>query len=385
MSTKVVILGGGMIGSAMAMDLGREGGFDVTVADVREETLARIASRWGVATVRADLADPAAVTRLARGHDLVLGALPSLIGLQSLRAVIEAGRPYVDISFMPEDALELDALARERGVTAVVDCGVAPGVSNMMAGHAAAALDSCARVEIYVGGLPQQRRWPFDYKAGFAPHDVIEEYVRPARVVESGRIVVKEALSEPELMDFPGVGTLEAFNTDGLRSLASTLKAPFMKEKTLRYPGHVQLMRAFRETGLFSKEPLLVAGKEIRPLDATAALLFPKWTFEEGEADLTVMRVMVEGRSGDDHVRYTWDLLDRYDAATGLRSMSRTTAFPATIVAGLLARGAFEAPGVHPPERIGEREGLLEVVLLELEKRGVKTRFREERRRESVA
>jgi len=385
MRTKAVILGGGMIGSAMAMDLARDGGFDVTVADVRGETLGRIASRWGVATVRADLADPAAVTRLAGGYDLVLGALPSVIGLQSLRAVIEAGRPYVDISFMPENALELDGLARERGVTAVVDCGVAPGVSNVMAGHAAAALDACERVEIYVGGLPQQRRWPFDYKAGFAPHDVIEEYVRPARVVENGRIVVKEALSEPELMDFPGVGTLEAFNTDGLRSLAYTLKAPFMKEKTLRYPGHVQLMRAFRETGLFSKEPLLVGGKEIRPLDATAALLFPKWTFEEGEADLTVMRVIVEGRSGDDHVRYTWDLLDRYDAASGLRSMSRTTAFPATIVAGLVARGEFNAPGVHPPERIGEREGLLDLVLLELEKRGVKTRFREERRRESVA
>ena len=385
MKTKVVILGGGMIGSAMAMDLVRGGRFDVTVADVCEETLGKIASRCGVATVRVDLGDARAVTELAQGYGLVLGALPSVIGLQSLRAVIEAGRPYVDISFMPENALELDGLARERGVTAVVDCGVAPGVSNMMAGYAAAALDSCERVEIYVGGLPQQRRWPFYYKAGFAPHDVIEEYVRPSRVVENGRIVVKEALSEPELMDFPELGTLEAFNTDGLRSLAYTLKAPFMKEKTLRYPGHVQLMRAFRETGLFSKEPVLVAGKEIRPLDATAALLFPKWTFEEGEADLTVMRVMVEGRRGDFHVRYTWDLLDRFDPATGLRSMSRTTAFPATIVAELVEGGAFASPGVNPPERIGERDGLLDRVLRELEKRGVKTRFQEERRRESAA
>jgi saccharopine dehydrogenase-like NADP-dependent oxidoreductase len=255
----------------------------------------------------------------------------------------------------------------------------------MMAGHAAAGLDSCERVEIYVGGLPQQRRWPFDYKAGFAPHDVIEEYVRPARIVENGRIVVREALSEPELMDFPEVGTLEAFNTDGLRSLAYTLKAPFMKEKTLRYPGHIELMRAFRETGLFSKEPVVVSGNKIRPLDATAALLFPKWTFEEGEADLTVMRVMVEGRRGDERVRHTWDLLDRYDPASGLRSMSRTTAFPATIVAGLVARGDFEAPGVSFPERIGERYGLLDRVLLELEKRGVRIRHREDHKRESAA
>jgi saccharopine dehydrogenase-like NADP-dependent oxidoreductase len=373
-----------MIGSAIAMDLARHG-FAPTVADVREDTRKRVAERWGVPVVAADLGDPAAVRQLVRDYDLVVGALPSVLGFQTLRAVIEAERPYVDISFMPENALDLDGLARHHGVTAVVDCGVAPGVSNMMVGQATASLDFCDQVEIYVGGLPAQRRWPFDYKAGFAPHDVIEEYVRPARVVENGRIVIKEALSEPELLDFPELGTLEAFNTDGLRSLAYTQKAPFMKEKTLRYPGHVQLMKAFRETGLFSKEPLLVSGQQIRPLDATAALLFPKWTFEEGEADLTVMRVMVAGRQGDEHVRYTWDLLDRYDAVTGLRSMSRTTAFPAAIVAGLLARGDFEAPGINPPERIGARQGLLDTVLLELETRGVKTRFQEERRQESVA
>ena len=206
--------------------------------------------------MRADLRDPEVVTGLVREHDLVIGALPSHIGFATVRAVIEAGRDLVDISFMPEDARELDAFARERGVTAVVDCGVAPGVSNMMAGFAAGQLDPCEKLEIYVGGLPVERRWPFDYKAGFAPHDVIEEYTRPARLVENGRIVVREALSEPELMHFPGVGTLEAFNTDGLRSLADTLAVPFMKEKTLRYPGHVELMRVLRETGFFSKEPL---------------------------------------------------------------------------------------------------------------------------------
>jgi saccharopine dehydrogenase-like NADP-dependent oxidoreductase len=128
-------------------------------------------------------------------------------------------------------------------VTAVVDCGVAPGLSNMMCGAAAARLDPLESVEIYVGGLPAERHWPFDYKAGFAPWDVLEEYTRPARIVEHGQIVLKEPLSEPELLEFPGVGTLEAFNTDGLRSLAYTLKAPFMKEKTLRWPGHAELMR----------------------------------------------------------------------------------------------------------------------------------------------
>jgi saccharopine dehydrogenase-like NADP-dependent oxidoreductase len=382
MTTKksVLILGSGMIGSAMAMDLARSGELSVTVADVRAENLERVAARYGVRTVRADLSKPEAVRALAADYGLVIGALPSVIGYQTLAAVIDAGRDCVDISFMPEDARALDARAREKGVTAVVDCGVAPGVSNMMVGFAAAQLDPCERVEIYVGGLPVQRRWPYDYKAGFAPHDVIEEYVRPARVVEGGRVVLKEALSEPELMDVPGVGTLEAFLTDGLRSLADTLDAPFMKEKTLRYPGHIQLMRVLRETGFFSKDPVDVKGQSIRPLDATAAILFPKWTFEEGEADLTVLRVVVEGKSGQETVRYTWDLLDTYDPATGLRSMSRTTAFPATITAGLVASRAFHRPGVHPPEVMGAQVGLLGVVLNELEARGVRCQQRVERR-----
>lgn len=377
--TKAVILGGGMIGSAMAMDLAQDPAFEVTVADAKQESLDRIAARWGVPTLRADLSDPGAVHQLVSGFDLVLGALPSVFGFASLRAIIEAGRPYVDISFMAENALELDGLAKQRGVTAVVDCGVAPGTSNLMAGYGATQLDQCDNIEIYVGGLPAERRWPFEYKAGFAPSDVIEEYTRPSRLVEHGQLLVREALSEPELLDFPEIGSLEAFNTDGLRSLIFTLKAPFMKEKTLRYPGHISLMRAFRETGFFSKEAIEVKGQTVRPLDVTAALLFPKWTFAEGEADLTVLRVLVEGRQGGQRLRYAWDLLDRYDPVSGLRSMSRTTAFPAAMVARLLAQGRFRRPGVHPPEILGAEPGLLETILGGLTARGVMVRGRIER------
>jgi lysine 6-dehydrogenase len=373
MSTRILVLGGGMIGSAVAFDLARSGRGPVTVADLKEPVYKRLGETPGVRSVRVDLSVPAAVRSLAAEFDLVVGALPSALGYRSLAAVIEAGRPYVDISFMAENALDLDGLARDHGVTAVVDCGVAPGISNLMVGYAASQLARTETVEIYVGGLPRERRWPFDYKAGFAPSDVIEEYVRPARMVEQGRVVVKEALSEPELLDFPGVGTLEAFNTDGLRSLIFTTDAPFMKEKTLRYPGHIELMRAFRETGFFSKEPVDVGGTLVRPLDATAALLFPKWTFAEGEADLTVMRVSVEGSTqAGARKRFEFDLLDHYDAQTGLRSMSRTTAFPAAIVAGLVGDGTFRRPGVHAPETLGRVPGVLEAVLRELERRGVR-------------
>jgi saccharopine dehydrogenase-like NADP-dependent oxidoreductase len=293
--------------------------------------------------------------------------------------VIEARKPYCDISFMAEDALELSPLARERGVIAVVDCGVAPGVSNLLSGHFAAALDPCERLEILVGGLPAERSWPFEYKAGFSPHDVIEEYTRPSRLVEHGQVVVREALSEPELLDFPGVGTLEAFNTDGLRSLIHTLKVPHMREKTMRYPGHIELMRAFRSIGLFSKEPIEVAGARVRPLDVTAALLFPAWTFAPGEADLTILRVRAEGRKGGRSVRLVGDLLDRYDPATDTRSMSRTTAFPATIVARLLAQGRLDMPpGVYAPEQLAARPGLVDHVVEELGRRGVRVTVKEE-------
>ena len=321
--------------------------------------------------VQVDLADTAQVKAVIKPFDIVLGALASRIGFQTLRAVIEAGKDYCDISFMPEDAWDLDALAKQHNVTAVVDCGVAPGMSNMMAGYGAAQLDECTNIEIYVGGLPRERIWPFQYKAGFSPHDVIEEYTRPSRVVEHGRIVIKEALSEPELMDFPGVGTLEAFNTDGLRSIAHFLKAPFMKEKTLRYPGHIELMRVFRETGLFSHEPIDVRGVKVKPIDVISTLMFPKWTYEKDEQDLTVMRVIVEGVKGGKRTRYAWDLLDHYDCATHSTSMSRTTAFPCTIIARMLAKDEFAKPGVIPPELIGCECGMLDRVLEQLRSRGV--------------
>lgn len=369
--TNAIILGSGMVGSIMAMGLAADATFDVTIADARDDALARCRDRFGVKTIRADLSDPQRVTQIVRDYDIVLGSLPSRFGLQTLRAVIEAKRNYCDISFMPENALQLDELAKQHDVTAVVDCGVAPGMSNMLTGYGVSQLDECRNIEIYVGGLPRQRRWPFEYKAGFAPHDVIEEYTRPARIVEHGSVVIREALSEPELLDLPGVGTLEAFNTDGLRSLADTLDVPFMKEKTLRYPGHIELMRVFRETGLFSKEPIDVGGQQVRPLDVTAALLFPKWTYEEGEADLTVMRIIVEGTKAGQPASYVWDLLDYYDPKTGARSMSRTTGFACVIVAKLIAEGRFTRPGVSPPEYIGRDAGLVKTVLDEHARRGI--------------
>lgn len=369
--TRVLVLGGGMVGSILADDLAREPGFAVTLADRSEASLARAGERCPALRLeRADLSDPALVRALAERHDVVCGALASHLGLAALRAVIEARRPYADISFMADDADVLSDLARERGVTAIVDCGVAPGMSNLLAAWGVSLLDEARSVEIMVGGLPRERRWPWEYKAGFAPADVIEEYVRPSRIVVDGRQVVREALSEPELVDFDGLGTLEAFLTDGLRSLAKTLAVPDMQEKTLRYPGHIERMRALREAGFFSKEEIQVGGVRVRPLDVTSALLFPQWTYEPGEEDLTVMRIAVRGTEGGREVEYRWDLFDLYSREHRATSMSRTTALPCAVVARWLAKGELDRPGVHAPEVLG-CNGWPERMLAALEDRGV--------------
>ena len=378
---KAVVLGAGMVGTVMATDLAGDPDFEVTLVDLHQSALdkaTRHASKMGVSfkTASADLSDVQTLKAVIADCDIVLGALASRIGFQSLRAIIESGKNYADISFMPEDSWDLDALAKEHGVTAVVDMGVAPGMSNMLAGYGASLLKACTNIEIYVGGLPRVRTWPFEYKAGFSPADVLEEYTRPARIVEHGKIVVREALSEPELIDFDGLGTLEVFNTDGLRSLAYTMDVPFMKEKTMRYPGHIELMRIFRETGLFSQTPIEVEGGTVRPLDVISKLMFPKWTYDEAEEDLTIMRIIVDGI--DDKgasIRHQWDLLDYYNQDA--TSMSRTTAYPCAIIARMIAKGELTMPGVINAELIGPQAGLVDHVLDELRKREIDYRYQQ--------
>jgi len=368
---KIIVLGAGLVGGPMAVDLAADSRFDVTVADIEAEALARLKKGRPITTLVKDLSDAELVKALVRDYDMVLSAVPGFMGFSTLKAVIEAKKNVVDIAFFPEDAFLLDDLAKERGVAAVVDCGVAPGMSNILTGYIDHLLDETRRVLIYVGGLPEIREWPYEYKAVFSPVDVIEEYVRPARYVEYGKVVIRPALSDPELLDFPGVGTLEAFNTDGLRTLAQTIKAPHMKEKTLRYPGHIEKMAMLRETGFFSQDEILVKGVKVRPLDVTAKLLFPKWKLKDGESDITVLRLVVEGIKGGGSWRYSYDLLDRYDPATRTHSMARTTGYTATVVVRMLARGMWSRKGLIVPEYFGQQPDCVDFVLKGLKERGI--------------
>ena len=365
----VVVLGAGRVGGAIARDLAPD--FKVTVTDKFPDALGRMRS-FGLATREADLAAAAGVKAAVADADIVVGAVPGFMGFATAQAVLEAGKTLVDLSFFDEDCFLLDGLAKAQNLTAIVDCGVAPGCGNIILGDTARQLDTVTRFECLVGGLPVDRRWPFEYKAGFSPIDVIEEYTRPARYVRGGRLVTLPALSEPEILDFVGIGPLESFNTDGLRSVLHTFPGvPDMKEKTLRYPGHIELMRVFREVGFFSKQPIPVNGQSVVPLDVTSALLFPQWTYREDEADLTIMRITVEGRRGGQPVKRVMELLDYYDPATMTTSMARTTGYTCTAVVRLVAEGRFTRKGICPPEYIGQQAGAWDFIRARLAERKV--------------
>ncbi len=367
----VVILGAGRVGAAIAIDLAKDTGFRVTVADVAESALAKIRARGSIATQQRDLTKVSDVEAAIQDADFVVGAVPGFMGFQTFKTVIEAGRPIVDISFFEEDPLQLDELAKAKGVTAIMDCGVAPGCDNLILGYVEKQLDRVTRFECLVGGLPTVRTWPYEYKAGFSPIDVLEEYTRPARYVAHGEVVTLPALSEPEMIDFPGIGTLEAFNSDGLRSLLHTVEAPFKKEKTLRYPGHIEKMHMLRETGFFRKEPMAFGDSRVSPLELTTRLLFPMWQMEEGDEDFTIMRVIVEGEKGGAKRSFVYDLLDRYDRTTKTTSMARTTGYTCAAAVRMLANGLYTRKGVSPPEYVGREEGCWEFIRKDLEEHNV--------------
>jgi saccharopine dehydrogenase-like NADP-dependent oxidoreductase len=368
---KIIVLGAGLVGAPLAIDLAKDSEFAVSIADLSKQALSKFDKLHSIKSIQRDLSSPENVKALVDGFDIVVNAVPGFMGFQTLKSIIEAGKDVIDIAFFPEDPFELDNLAKEKGVTAIFDCGVAPGMSNILIGYVDSLLDKTEQILIYVGGLPQVREWPHEYKAPFSPIDVIEEYIRPARYVENGRLIIRPALSEAELIDFPQVGTLEVFNTDGLRSLAKTINAPNMKEKTMRYPGHIEKMRMLRETGFFSQDAIDINGAKIRPIDLTSRLLFPEWEYSKGEVDITVMRVTVEGIKSGKKLCYKYDLFDRYDVATDTLSMARTTGYTATMAVRLLAKGMYSRKGISAPEHIGRHPECVEFLMNGLRDRGV--------------
>lgn len=373
---KILVIGGGLIGSAIARDL--SAAHEVTCADRDAKRLQWLTNSFAIQALALDAADEKQLKEAVKPFELVVGAVPGFMGFRMLKHLIDAGKDVVDISFFPENALELNDLAIKQGVCAIVDCGVAPGMSNLIAGYHYSRM-KMSRFECLVGGLPVVREFPYEYKAVFSPIDVIEEYTRPARFISHGQMVAKEALSDVEEMFFEGVGTVEAFNTDGLRSLAHTLPGvPHMIERTLRYPGHARLMRALRETGFFGQRKEEFQGGQVSPIEMTARLMFAKWKMNAGDEDLTLMRVTAEGEEEGRQVRHTYTLLDRFDKATQTTSMARTTAYTCTAAVNLLASGLWKRAGVCPPEYMGESQQAFDFIKNYLAERDVVYHHRKE-------
>jgi lysine 6-dehydrogenase len=365
---KIVVLGAGMVGSAMAIDLSYN--YDVTSVDINTQSLKLLEKDYNIKTINLNVNDSGKLSDLLANYDLVLNAVPGFMGFNTLKTIILAGKNVVDISFFPEDCFELELLAVEKGVTAIVDFGVAPGMNYFLLGYHYKRM-KVNDFKCYVGGLPSARKLPFQYKAPFSPIDVIEEYTREARYMRNGKIVTMPALSEPEYLEFDSIGTLEAFNTDGLRSLLKTMKIDNMLEKTLRYPGHIEKIQFLKDAGFFDTETIELKNGAISPIELTAKLLFKHWKLEDGEDEFTVMRIIIEGEADGAKKVITYDLHDKYDAKTNTSSMSRTTGYAGTAAMNLLAKNLYSNPGINPPEYIGMDDECYAYVLNYQKDRGI--------------
>lgn len=370
---KVLVIGCGKIGSVAAEELSRGSSIDLVVADrvgERAKAVAERAGRENISWSRIDASDAHELRGALKGFDLALGFLPGSLGYVLARACIDSGVDLVDVSYMPEDPMELHEEALSSGVTIIPDCGVAPGLSNILVGHAAQRLDQVRSIHILVGGIPSRPEPPLGYTITWSAEDLLDEYTRRARIVKDGRLMEVEPLTGLERVDFPGLGTLEAFYTDGLRTLLRTMRADEMWEKTLRYPGHAERIWLLRDLGFLDDESIEIGGLSI-PIKRITARILERRLYRPEVEDLLAMKVEVSGTIGGHYKTYTYHLLDRYDREKGITAMARTTAYTATSVAEILISGVELGSGVKPPEMIGRDERLFRILLNRLERRGI--------------
>ncbi|HDI73806.1 MAG TPA: saccharopine dehydrogenase [Candidatus Korarchaeota archaeon] len=380
-------MGAGSVGKTVAFDLyERVTGSDLILVDKCGPCLKEAAKLINRAEVKqVDVNGEDDIYRVIKDVDVAVNALPGKFGKASWLAAIRAGVDLVDVSYSPDDPMHYHVQANDAGVTIVPDAGVAPGLSNMMAGRAYAQLEEVEGLKIYVGGIPEKPVPPLGYLVTWSPEDLIEEYVRPARVVSNGTIVEKPAVSEIEKIYIPDVGELEAFLTDGLRTMLKTLKGvKLMEEKTLRWPGHAEKIELLKVLGYLDREPVDLNGSKVTPAQVTAKLFRER--LKGDSKDLVVLKVTASGRTSLNIVEIEYMMVDRYDEATGFTAVARTTAFVATGVLKLITEGTIPGPGVIPPEIIGMDENLFSSLAEWLSWRGIKIveRITESRRIPSI-
>jgi lysine 6-dehydrogenase len=375
---RMLVLGAGLQGSACAYDLLQNPAIsEVRLADRDTTPLPAFLSSYAkdprLVRVGLDAKDPKAIVRALDGASAVMCALPYYFNLEMTRLAIDAGVPFCDLGGNTEIVFQqkgLDIAARAKGITVIPDCGLAPGMVNILAQLGISRCDKVSRVKIFVGGLPQAPEGPLKYQVVYSLEGVLDYYTTLSWVLRDGRRTQVKALSEREPVRFDApVGELEAFHTaGGLSTMASRYegKIPTMEYKTLRYPGHAHIMEAIRDLGLLDLKPLDVKGTKVSPRDVAVAAMGPHLRKPEGR-DLVAMRVIVEGTKNGKSVTSTFEMVDRHDEAHGITAMERTTGFSLSITGQLQAAGAIAPPGVHTPDECvpGER------YVAELAKRGI--------------
>jgi len=371
---KVLVLGCGRMGSAIAMDMAQSDEVSrVVVGDFDENKAEQLVARARSDKVLGqcvDVMDQQATKKLMKDFDIGVSALPYEISVLASKAAVEAGVHLVDLSY-DERQWELDTAAKEAGVTLVPDCGVAPGLANILAGYSVSLMDEAEAIHILCGGIPQKPVPPLGYKIVFSTQGLVDMYCEKARIVRNGKIVEVDTLSGLEKVEFPGVGELEAFYTDGLSTLLHTMKGKVkdMDEKTARWPGHAEKIEAFRDTGFFSADPIQVDGIKTMPRNVAVSIL-DKALRLGGEEDVTVLRVDVTGKKDGNKVEHSFVMVDFFDKQLQVTSMARTTGYTAAIVGRMVARGDIQDRGVVPPEIAVA--GKLKRFTSELAHRGVK-------------
>jgi lysine 6-dehydrogenase len=373
---RILTIGCGHIGSIIARDLADAlPSAEITISDSHGERAAAMAStisRPNVGFMEIDVSNRKTVVTALRDFDLAVGLTPGRAGYGAVQAAIQAGVDMVDLSYMTEDPFTLQDAAVAADVCVIPDCGVAPGLSNLLVGRAVSLLDEVHEVTILVGGLPETPTPPLNYAVTWCVEDLIEGYVRDAVIVQDGETIKVAALDGVEVVEVPGVGRLEAFYTDGVRTLHHTVPGVrTMWEKTLRYPGHVEVLKALRSLGLFSETPLPVGDGCVVPRDLATALLEQRLGAPRVK-DVVAMRVGVEGSAEGVPTRHRFRLLDRYNERQGISAMARTTAYTASIIIQLVAHGDITERGVVPPEVLGMSRPVFDAVMTALATKGIR-------------
>jgi len=367
---RILVAGCGHVGLVLVKELTKIlPTAEITVVDSNLERVREEFRENELSLIQFNISEYDRLISILKSFDLVVGLAPGKLGYQTTKACIEARTDMVDLSYMPEDPLTLSEEASKAGVTIIPDCGLAPGLSNILIGRAKSLLEEVEEAIILVGGIPEKPVPPLGYKVTWCVEDLIEEYTRNVKIVRDGRLTAEKALNGLELVEFPDIGGLEAFYTDGVRTLHHTVKTvKNMWEKTLRYPGHAEKIKLLRDLGFLDEQKL--EGKDVSPRELTIKLLEEKLSLPEVK-DLVLMKIKVSGKEKNKLLTYSYTLLDRYDDKEKITAMARTTAYTASAVIQLLVKGRIKEKGIIPPEKLGMDEKLFNEIMAYLRKKRV--------------